>query len=235
MALIANMIGRNESDRFLVPVLSRLNEIVDKIVFTDDYSTDATPIIAEMYGATVYSNSDYPLFVEDESVLRTRAWKNLENHAQPGDWILCIDCDELLYGADNLSPLLDQTSYDVLGITFFHMWNETQYRVDKAWAPNRSHRLFRYYQGGEFNKRKMACGSEPTYVTELIRQGRVFWKTGLCMKHLGYIRESDKIAKYKRYMELDAGTYHARAHLESILDMKPTLVDWPNNNFEAID
>lgn len=233
MALIANIVGRNESSRFLVDVLDRLNLFADKIVFTDDCSDDITPEIAEMYGAFVYRNTDRPLFVEDESTLRTMAWKNLEQHANLGDWILCIDCDEMLYGIDNLPALLDQTNYDVLGITFFHMWNETQYRVDKAWTPNKSYRLFRYYPGGEFTKRKMACGSEPTYVPELIRRGRVLWETGLCMKHLGYLRDGDKIAKHKRYMEIDAGTYHARAHLDSILDLKATLVDWPENNFES--
>lgn len=233
MALIANMVGRNESERFLIPVLDRLNQIVDKIVFTDDCSDDMTPEIAEMHGAFVYRNTEDPLFVEDESALRTMAWKNLERHVRVGDWILCIDCDEMLYGADNLVSLLDQSVYDVLGITFFHMWNLDQYRIDKAWAPNRSYRLFRYYPGGEFAKRKMACGSEPTYVPELIRRGKVLWDTGLCMKHLGYARDEDKLAKHKRYMELDAGSYHARAHLDSILDLKVSLVDWPEDNFES--
>lgn len=235
MALIAQMVGRNEAQRFLIPVLTHLANIVDTVVFTDDCSDDGlTPIIAEICGANVYQVADRPLFVENEYELRSRAWKNLEKHAHRGDWILCIDCDEMLYGTAHLRELTDQSVYDVLGITFFHMWNETQYRIDKAWMPNRSYRLFRYYEGGEFQRKKLACGSEPTYVPDLIRRGKVLWDTGLCMKHLGYVRDEDKFAKYQRYMELDGGNFHARAHLESILDSAPTLVDWPSDNFEGV-
>lgn len=233
MTFIANIVGRNEADRFLLPVLQRLVGIVDKIIFTDDCSDDQTPILAALMGADVYTAADQPLFTQNEGLLRSIAWDNLSENAEPGDWILCIDCDELLYGTKYLPQLLDQSVYDVLGITFFHMWNENAYRVDKAWAPNRSHRLFRYYEGGEYNQRKLACGAEPTYVVELIRQGKILWDTGLCMKHLGYVRDEDKFAKHQRYMELDGGSFHSRAHLESILDSNPTLIEWPENNFDA--
>lgn len=231
MALIANMVGRNEADRHLIDVLMRLSTIVDEIVFTDDCSDDDTPGYAALFGAHVKRAADRPLFREDEGLLRTLEWAHLEEYARPGDWILCIDCDELLYGVQNLPSLLDQKTYDVLGITFFHMWNPTQFRVDKAWAPNRSYRLFRYYEGGEFNRRKLACGSEPTYVLELIRQNKVLWETGLSMKHLGYMDDDAKAQKYARYMELDGGNFHSRAHLESILDQDIELVDWPEDNF----
>lgn len=225
MRFFAQMVGRNEASRFLEPVLARLRQIVQEIVFTDDSSDDATPDIALAYGAHVMQTNE-PLFVKNEGLLRNLAWKNLCQYAEPGDWILAIDCDEMLYGVEYLPKLFDQSSYDVLGIEFFHMWNDTHYRVDKAWKPTMSSRLFRFYQGGEFLNRKLACGSEPGYVQELIRQGKALWKTGLRMQHLGYVRDEDKLAKHKRYMELDAGDFHSRAHLESILDTSPTLVPW---------
>ena len=46
------------------------------------------------------------------------------------------------------------------------------------------------------------------------------------MQHLGYVRDEDKQAKYERYMRLDGGDFHARAHLESIIDPDPELLPW---------
>lgn len=225
MKLIAQMVGKNESQRFLVPVVSRLRTIVDEIVFTDDASTDETPDIMRAAGAHV-KVLDEPLFTTDEGLLRATAWSHLENYAEEGDWILAIDCDEMFYGAENLPFYFNQSDYDVLGVTFYHMWNNKQYRVDKLWGPTVSSRLFRYKEGGQFLDRKLACGSEPTYVQEAIRARRFLPQTPFRMKHLGYILDYDKVAKHERYMELDQGRYHNLDHLNSIIDTQPTLIDW---------
>lgn len=224
MKVLAQMVARNEEHRYLRPVLERLSKIVDTIIFTDDCSDDDTPLIAAEY-CQVFSVPE-PTFAVDESKLRSAAWKNLSQFASPGDWILAIDADEELYGIQYLSQMLDQSRYDVLGISFCHMWNPESYRVDKAWRPTISSRLFRYYPGGEFANRRLACGSEPTYVQQLIQQKRMLWNTPLVMKHRGYERDEDKLIKYKRYMELDGGDFHARAHIESILDPNPTIAPW---------
>lgn len=222
--LIANMVGYNEADRYLVDVLTHLKDQVDLIVFTDDCSTDDTPNIAEAMGAKVASTYKQ-MFTENEGALRQGSWANLQQYASPGDWILAIDCDERFYGP-HVRGLMDQSRYDVLGVRFYHMWNDTHYRVDKAWKPDISPRLFRFYENGEFAQRKMACGSSPTYVQELIRQRKFNVDTNLKMQHLGYIRDEDKIAKHQRYMELDGGAFHARSHIESILDPNPILKKW---------
>lgn len=220
------MVARNEAERFLPIVLDRLTRFVDLITFTDDASEDNTLEIAQSYGA-ITQRMDDPMFSTNEGALRWRSWELLSQYANPGDWILAIDADEKLYGLEHLPVLLDRHDVDVLGVLFFHMWNETHYRIDKAWRPSFGSRLFRYYPGGDWNQRKMACGSEPTYVAELIRRGKVIWETGLAMQHLGYTFDGDKIMKYQRYMELDGGDYHARTHIESIMDSSPTLMEWP--------
>lgn len=228
MKLIANMVGKNEADRFLIPVLEHLKNIVDEIVFTDDCSDDPTMAIAKDFGCHTYQTPE-PLFSKHEGQLRQTAWSNLVKHAQKGDWILAIDCDEKLYTTDpslNLEYLCNQKDYDVLNIKFYHMWNETQYRVDKAWVPNNSSRLFKFYPYGTYADRKMACGSEPSYVQMLISNHRYLVNTGLVMQHLGYVKDEDKIMKYERYTKLDGGDFHAMAHIESIADMNPTLIDW---------
>jgi glycosyltransferase involved in cell wall biosynthesis len=224
--LIAQMVGKNESNRYLRPVLERLSSQVDKIIFTDDCSDDDTADIAAEY-ATVYK-TDKTLFTENEGNLRSQAWKNLEKHAKEGDWILAIDCDEMLYHEQNLEigEVLKQSPFDVVNIRFFHMWNPVQYRVDKLWAPTNSSRLFRYRLGGTFFDRRLACGSEPTYVVDLIRYRNYWLESGLIMKHLGYIKDEDKKAKHERYMNLDKGEFHNINHIQSIIDENPVLLNW---------
>ena len=224
--IIAQIVGKNESSRFLEPVLERLSAQVDKIIFTDDCSTDNTLEIASKY-AEVFSTKQ-SMFNESEGNLRSTAWKNLEKFATEGDWIVAIDCDEMLlheYDMD-LKDVLHRSPYDVVNVRFYHMWNDTQYRVDKLWTPSDSQRIFRFKEGGTFFDKKLACGSEPTYVTEWMRS-RNFWKASkLMMQHLGYIRDEDKKSKHERYMTLDAGQFHNINHIQSIVDPNPVLMNW---------
>ncbi len=220
------MIGRNESSRFLEDVLQKLSSQVDKIIFTDDCSTDNTPEIAAKY-AEVFQSPE-PLFKVHEAKLRAYAWGNMEKFAKKGDWIVAIDCDEKLFHLENIDirTALSQSPQDVVNVRFYHMWNENQYRVDKLWAPNNSSRIFRFVEGGGFANRKLACGSEPTYVSDWIRQGN-FWKDSkLVMQHLGYILDEDKQIKHERYTEIDGGEFHNLSHINSILDTNPVLIDW---------
>lgn len=226
MALIANMVGYNEADRYLPEVLEHLKGFADAIVFTDDCSTDNTKEIAAQYTDHVYQTPEQ-LFTKHEGQLRQFAWSNLEKHAHPGDWVLAIDCDEKLFVTNkSLDKLMHQGLYDVMAITFYHMWNEKQYRVDKGWVPTVSSRMFRFQPNGRYNQRKLACGSEPTYVVEAVRNRKMYMKSGLMMQHLGYVRDEDKQAKFERYSTLDGGNFHAINHINSIVDPEPTLVDW---------
>jgi glycosyltransferase involved in cell wall biosynthesis len=225
------MVGRNEENRFLVPVLERLQQQVDEIVFTDDCSEDNTLEIAQKY-CHAYKTLE-PTFAVHEGRLRTNAWSNLSKHAKEGDWILAIDCDEMLYNQKDLSStdiksVLRTFGNDAVNIRFYHMWNEKQYRVDKLWAPNNSSRLFRYMNNGEFNDKALACGSEPTYVHNWINQRNYQVNSNLIMQHLGYLKNEDKQAKYKRYLQLDGGKYHNLNHINSILDSSPVLMQWDN-------
>ena len=224
--IIAQMVGKNESNRFLEPVLQRLSTQVDKIIFTDDCSDDDTAEIASKY-AEVFK-TDKTLFTENEGNLRSNAWRNLEKFAKEGDWIVAIDCDEMLYQDKDLDLkyVLDQSPYDVVNVRFYHMWNETQYRVDKLWAPNNSSRIFRYRDNGTFFDKKLACGSEPTYVVQWVRQRNYFLHSGLMMQHLGYARDEDKVSKYNRYISIDKGEFHNLQHIESIMDTNFVLVNW---------
>jgi glycosyltransferase involved in cell wall biosynthesis len=229
--IIAQMVGRNEANKYLPAVLERLKSQVDEIVFTDDCSDDDTVEVASEY-ANVYKTPK-PMFTTHEGRLRRYAWLNLENHATEGDWIIAIDCDEMLYDSSDITKtdvrqILNSSEKDVVNVRFYHMWNDTQYRVDKLWAPNNSSRIFRFMSGATFRDRALACGSEPTYVTDLINQRNYFVNSNLIMQHLGYIKDEDKQSKYERYSTIDGGEFHALNHINSIVDPNPVLINWGN-------
>lgn len=225
--IVANVVGRNESESYLTQVLTRLKSQVDMIVFTDDCSDDSTPDIAASLGAKVFQMPE-PTFRVNEGRLRQQSWNNLQTVIPTEDcFILAIDCDEQLYATRyTLEEIACQDNYQVINIEFYHMWNETHFRIDKAWRPHPSSRLFRYYPGGQFLDRQLACGSEPTYIQPLIRSGSYLRDSGLSMKHLSYVKDVDKKAKYDRYMALDGGAFHANAHIISIMDQEPELIEW---------
>lgn len=225
------MVGRNEANKYLPRVLERLKNQVDEIVFTDDCSDDNTADVASNF-AHVYKTPK-PMFTVHEGRLRKYAWLNLENHASEGDWIIAIDCDEMLYDASdiediNIRKVLNASEKDVVNVRFYHMWNENQYRVDKLWTPNNSTRIFRYLSGGTFRDRALACGAEPTYVLDLVNQRNFWLNSNLVMQHLGYIRDEDKQLKYQRYSNLDGGKFHNLNHINSIVDENPVLINWGN-------
>lgn len=230
MRLLSIMPVYNEADRHLEDVLRHWIDVIGKenVFVYDDRSTDKTfEIVSDMGIVGVMREPDVPSFTQHEGGYRQWGWKAFQSlmHPEEGDWVLAQDADEKLYGTATLHQLLN-VDVDVLGVKFVHMWNATHYRVDKAWAPNISSRLFRYRRDGAFSSRRLACGSEPDYVQQSIRAGRVQWQTPLIMQHLGYERDEDKKAKYQRYSHLDGGEFHADHHIESILDPSPTLVPW---------
>lgn len=220
------MVGRNEEGRYLDDVMSRLSSQVDKIIFTDDCSTDSTPEIASKY-ATVYSTSEN-LFIKHEGQLRSEAWANLSKHARPGDWVVAVDADEKLYTLDNCSieEVLRRSPYDVVNVKRYEMWNEDGYRVDKMWAPHNTMRIFRFSEGGVYLDKVLACGSEPTYVFDWVRKRNFWLESGIIMQHLGYLKDEDKQSKYNRYTTIDNGKFHNINHINSIKDETTVLIPW---------
>lgn len=81
-----SMIARNEAE-FLEGCLQSVQGVVDEIVLVDTGSTDATPQIAERYGAKV---------IQTEWQNDFAAARNIALQHATGDWILVLDADERL-------------------------------------------------------------------------------------------------------------------------------------------
>jgi glycosyltransferase involved in cell wall biosynthesis len=226
MRIFASTVGRNEEGRWIDSMLLSVQGQFDGHFFYDDGSSDNTPGVASSAGCTVVSRpSDVPSFLEHGSDFRQAAWAALEVAMGPreGDWILSIDCDELLLGdvrttvaaafeANSvLVPIPEVFGFDTDG------WPLV--RTDGFWATIRGTRLFRYQRGGVFSGKAMGSGSEPQYAT----RGPFHAPDGLWLMHLGYARREDQVAKHRRYSALAHG--HNDSHVQSIVQ-QPTLARW---------
>lgn len=66
------------------------------------------------------------------------------------------------------------------------------------------------------------CGRFPQNIYELADD-----ISDLRLKHLGWIKPKDRVAKYERYKKLDPkAVYGIAEQYESILDPRPTLIPW---------
>lgn len=90
------MIVKDE-EKWLGPCLDSVKDIVDEIVIVDTGSTDGTKALAESYGAIVH---DFK-WIDDFSAARNFAFSKATK-----DFILWLDADDRLDGAEKLKPLL---------------------------------------------------------------------------------------------------------------------------------
>jgi len=223
MKLVGAMLVRNEAGRFLERVLEQMRLVCDEIVVLDDASEDDTAEICKKYGARVFQ-SPTSLFGINELVLRKTLWDYATQLAGHGGWILNLDADETLSRPEQLRDkieLAERNGADALGFRLYDMWDEKHYRDDAYWT---AHRRFwplcvRYDATRNYvwHEQPLHCGRFPKNAVSRMADA------GLDVLHWGWSRESDRLAKYKRYKEIDKGGYGIAAQYESILDPNPAL------------
>lgn len=223
MRIIGHMVvGPGEADRFLSEVLLRANDWADVIHVSLDQMAGGDEEIMSRSLADFTTRS--PLtFPEHEGRFRESAWRQMEETVEPelGDYIVCIDADEIIHDAPAVRKAIRGFAGKRLGVTFHHMWDKEHYRVDGQWRPHIAHIIIPYQPFGHHVDRAMACGREPTYAQTIPMHGQPVSD----ILHLGYLRDEDKQMKYDRYMSLDGGAFHSNAHIKSIL-MTPSLERW---------
>lgn len=223
------MLVRNESGRHLEAVLKQATEYIDHAVILDDASEDNTALICQdsLQGIplTFHSNK-HPLF-NNEILLRKQLWKMaLKSNAE---WIIILDADELFEddAPKQLRDLLTRASdADYFSFRLYDLWTETHYREDSLWQAHKWYRPFilRNIPGfkAQWQETPQHCGRFPKNIMSLRGQS-----SDLRIKHLGWARPQDRLAKYYRYKQLDPnGTYGNLEQYRSILDPSPNLVVW---------
>lgn len=235
MKLFAITVGKDETHRYLEPMLKHSLSFVDDHFYFDDESTDGSPELATKLGAyAVRRASHIPSFEENEGAFRGAAWSAFELAFKPdeGDLVLVIDCDETLVSDIGTSPSELRSRLEGLDhqhsaymINFSEVWGFHDVlgtpiiRVDRLWDTIHAPRLFRYRHGAAYYPGDYGVPSVPMYV----QQGPWGDSNGLHMLHYGYARQEDQIAKYNRYR---GRLGHSSEHVNSIVAPDQIRIPW---------
>lgn len=234
--IILSMIARNEADRYLKRVLESARKWADLLVLLDDASTDNTSDIARsVFGKDAQIRTMAESAFAKEHILRAEQWRFATEIAQEDDssWIATLDADEQFEDsftkekAEEVVAWADAQGIDQGLFRLYDMWNETHFRADRLWCAHERYCPFlvHYKSGMElmtFPAFNQHCGRFPTEVKHVpyaLYTPRI--------QHLGWSRERDREAKYKRYMALDPeGLLGSLEQYKSILDPSPNLIAW---------
>lgn len=222
------MLVRNEASRYLERVLRHASPYIDEVVILDDASEDNTVEVCKdiLNGIplTLVSNPE-PGF-NNEIVLRKKLWE-LAIATEP-DWILILDADEIFENKiyETIRELAKAQEIYHYSFRLYDMWTEDAYREDTYWRAHTIYRPFMIRYVPEINyvwkETPQHCGRLPLNLYEL--PGTL---SELRLKHLGWMKEEDRLYKYNRYQQLDPkAVYGISEQYESILDANPNLILW---------
>ncbi len=224
--LIAMMIVRNESRRYLRECLDHLNQYVDEMVIIDDASTDDTPEICKYYDKAFVIELKESLF-ENEVELRRLAWN--ETVKRNPDWILTVDADEVYEDAmiHQVKEMIHSCEYDAYAFRLYDFWNSREtYREDKNWQAHHFYKTFLVRNVGleaEWLDTPKHCGRIPLNYSKTLRT----YYSDIRVKHLGWMDPVDQLKKYDYYLEKDpVGKYGSLDQYKSIVAPNPNLIEW---------
>lgn len=225
--LIAMMPVKNEADRYLEEVLTELETYADVICAVNDGSDDDSAKVLLSHPKVELLSLDRSLFHE-EYKLRQILW-NMAINNKP-DWIIGIDADEVfeLRFKDEVVGLMTTEGVDAWYFRVYDFWDSRdEYREDNLWRGHLGHHklMVRYKPELTYSFRPwdQHVGRFPDSSAEQHMGG----VSELRLKHLGWLRLEDRLAKYIRYMKLDpSGAWGNMRQYSSILDTNPSLKRW---------
>lgn len=192
MKLIAMMLVKNEENRYLREVLHDLLQFVNEIVILDDNSTDGTFTICNSFKRIFAQTLKISIGQTNEKLARETLYKmTIERNP---DWILAIDADDIFEDRfkKEVREMMKQ-SFDWYSFNFYHFWTLDHYsRISKS-SMRSLRRLFRYcpQKHPSFPLGSYHCGSTPEWV-RFDENGK---ETDIRVKHFGFIRKEDRLAR----------------------------------------
>lgn len=223
-----SIIVKNEANRYLKQLLSRLQGHIAAAVIIDDASADNTVEICQeiLQGIPLYIIKNPDSLFASESRLRQQQWH--ETIKTNPDWILNLDADELLEDSfwEAAPQLLNNPDCDVYCLRLYDMWNKTHYREDEYWNAHSIYRPFLIRYQPQFNylwnDSPQHCGRFPMNIFAFKAV-----EIACRVQHLGWSTTSDRVAKFNRYQALDPDAiYGIKEQYNSILDSSPRLIRW---------
>jgi len=215
LRIVAQMIVRNEENRYLDPVIPKILDVVDKLIIIDDASTDNTVAICRGFKKTVVRESKERRWLTDESSLRGELWEYVRE--QKPDWVLSLDADEVLDANSFNWDKVFKSERDWLAVHFYEMWNDRQYRTDGFWSTTITP-IFRFQDCPFGWKHKFHC---PRFPQSMSKNGGFL--EGIRVQHLAYLKDEDKKNKSEFYCRRNLGG--SLKHAKTILD-EPELRDY---------
>ncbi len=119
MAVSVALIVKNE-EKTLARCLQSIRDGVDEIVVVDTGSTDATKTIAAAHGARVVDWA----WQDDFAAARQHAFD-----LATGGWVMWLDADDVVAGADRIRPLLESAPSNVIGFYCQYVLARNERRV----------------------------------------------------------------------------------------------------------
>lgn len=228
------MILRNELSRHLQRAAECATEVAalsgGSFIVTDDCSDDGSYEFMGEYTSRI-QRFDHPRFMKDEGAARQAHYDWVSQHVEPGDWVLSLDADETVSEPGLVSEKVrdaERAGARAVLMPLYEFWSEDPplYRTDGFWHGTLASRLYRFEDGGRIRDREFACGSEPTYVADHVRDGRGLKQDELHLLHWGYVFMRDRLMKYERYSQRIGGHGHNAQHIRSIVEPNPSLMKY---------
>ena len=245
VTIYALTVAKNEEHRYLRSFLDNVADWADQHFFYDDRSEDNTFKTALIHGrpnlTAALRSLDSPSFDQDEGMFRQAAWDSFERHCRPqeGDWVLVIDCDEMLVANHHLQPYLQEGTSAVaaalrsecdlvhgpVSLAFHEVfgWQDKTplVRMDGFWGIGFAPRLFPYRPGARFAPGKVGVPAVPTYV--MAESANWNGTDQISVMHFGYANAADHQVKFNRYK---GQPNHHPKHIDSILGEKDLVLWW---------
>lgn len=182
------LLSFNEEKR-IARTLDSVKNIATEIITVDSHSTDRTLEIATQYGVKCYTE-DWKGFIGQ---------RNSSIEKCSGDWILCLDCDEVL------TPELQKEILDIIqsgkAADAYNISRKSVYlgkALNHAWMPDFKLRLFKK------SAKPKSGGYEPHDVISV--NGKI-GKLQNCMLHYSYDSLADHYTRLIKYAKASAESY----------------------------
>ena len=218
MNLIASLILRNERHRYVDLVIDHLLEFCDSVCVLDDGSSDGWRDRRQRVKTLRNPPRDGDAFVNHAQMRQRLLDFTLESAPT---WIVNVDADEFITDGQLLRKTAESLDYaGALKVCLQEVWKVraegldirqdggwVEHDVGLVWRPDRlkPNQLKIADRGHATGRTPDAVGSLPSS------------HSCSALLHLGWANVGERDERYARYAVGDAGKYHAKAHIDSIM------------------